>query len=160
MGKPGSSFHHAVEHIESQWGGNEDTLFVAGALLGSELVGAVAGADRDGQRVAAGAGGEVNHFGGIGVGVVVGGNLVLNAGEHAELTFYGHVVLVCVVNYFLGESHVLLVGEVRAVDHNGGEAVVDAVLAELEAVAVVEVQHNLGMLPAQLFGVGYGTLAM
>ena len=92
--------------------GYELAFLVAGALLGGELVGTVACADRDSERVAAGAGSEVDNFLGIGVCVVVGGYFVLNAGKYAELAFDSHVILVSVVAYFLGEGYVFLVGEV------------------------------------------------
>ncbi len=90
--------------------------------------------------------------------MVVRGYLVFHAGEHAQLTLDGHVVLVSVVHYLLGEGYILLKGEVRAVDHHRREAAVDAALAQLEAVAVVEVEYNLGLLPAELLGILDGTL--
>ena len=51
--------------------------------------------------------------------MVVGRHFVLYTGEYAELTFYGYVELVCVVNNFLCEGNVLLIGEVATVDHHG-----------------------------------------
>ena len=157
-GESGELLHNGVENVECQGRRNELAVGVAGALLGSELVCAVAGTDGDGQGVATGAGGEVDYLLGVGVGVVVSGNLILNAGENAQLTFDGNVVLVGVVNNLLGEGHVLLVGEVAAVDHHRRETVVDAALAKLEAVTVVEVQNDLGILPAEFLGVGHSTL--
>ena len=111
-GESGELLHNGIENLESQRRGNKTALGVAGALLGGELVGAVAGADRDGERVAAGAGGEVDHFLGIGVGVVVRRYLVFNAGENAELAFYGHIILMSVVDNLLCEGNIFLVGEV------------------------------------------------
>ncbi len=92
-GEAGEFLHNSVEHVECQRRGNELAFCVACALGGSKLVCAVAGADRDSERVATGAGSEVNHFFGVGVGVVVRRNFVFYAGEYAELTFYGYVML-------------------------------------------------------------------
>jgi hypothetical protein len=146
------------QNIETQFGRNEDALGVAGALFGLELVGAVRGADRDGQRIHAGLGYEIHDVLGIGVGVVLGRNLVLHTGQYAQLAFYRHVELVCVVDHLLGERHVLLIGEVRTVDHHRREAHVDAALAKLERVAVVEVQNDRNVL-AQLLGIFDGALS-
>ncbi len=71
-GESGELLHNGVEYVECQRRGYELAFLVAGALLGSELVGTVACADRDSERVAAGAGSEVDNFLGIGVCVVVG----------------------------------------------------------------------------------------
>ncbi len=84
--------------------------------------------------------------------------LILDAGQDAEFAFHRNVKLVGVVNHLLGEGHVLLEGERRAVDHHRREAVVDTVLAELESIAVVEVQADLGMFPAQGFGIFHRAL--
>jgi hypothetical protein len=92
----------------------------------------VRSADRDGERVAACAGSEVDHFFGVGVCVVVGRNFVLDACEHTEFAFDSYVKLMSVVAYFLCEGNVFFVGEMRAVDHHRRETAVDAVLAEFE----------------------------
>ncbi len=98
------------QNVEAQFGRNEDALGVAGALFGLELVGAVRRADRDGQRVDAGLRHEIDHVGGVGIGVVLGRNLVLDAGQYAQLAFDRHVELVCVVDDLLREGYVLIVG--------------------------------------------------
>ena len=81
------------------------------------------------------------------------GNLVLYTSQYAQLSLNGNVELVSILYHLLCQGDVLLVGKRRAVDHHAGETVVDAVLAELEAVTVVEVQHDLGMLAAQFLGI-------
>ena len=91
--------------------------------------------------------------------MVVRRNFVLDAGEYAELAFDGYIELVGVVDNLLREGYVLLVGQVRAVDHHRREAEVDAALAELERIAVVEVKNDLGLLPAEFLGVLDGTLS-
>ncbi len=90
--------------------------------------------------------------------MVVGRNFVFNTGEDAEFAFDSYIELVGVVNNLLGEGNVFFVGEVRTVDHNRREAAVDAALAELEAIAVVEVKNDFGIFPAEFLGVCYGTL--
>ena len=65
---------------------------------------------------------------------------------------------VCVLYNLLREGDVLLVGQVRTVDHHRREAHVDAALAELERVTVVEVQYD-GNILAQLLGILYSALS-
>ena len=60
-----------VQNVEAQRRRNEDALFVAGALLGLELVSAVRGADGDSQRVNAGLGDELLDLFGTGVGGIL-----------------------------------------------------------------------------------------
>ena len=73
-----------------------------------------------------------------------------------------------ILHHLAGNGDVLLEGLGAGVDHNGGEAVVDAGLAGLEAVAVVQMQAdgqaglNLGGLhqldKVGAVGIGAGTL--
>ena len=156
-GEAGELLLDLGQDVETQFGRNEDTLGVAGALLGLELVGAVRRTDRDGQRVYAGLRYEVDHVGGVGIGVVLGRNLVLDAGQHAQLTLDRYVELVCVVYDLLGEGYVFVVGQVRTVDHHRRKAHVDAALTQFERVAVVEVQAD-GNVFAQLLGILDGAL--
>ena len=142
------------QHVECQRRRQQTArLRVNGALFGGELVGAVARSNRDGERIDARLGYEIYHLFGFGVVALGGRHLVLHSGQHAQLAFDGHVVLVGEVNHLAGQGHVLVVGEGRAVDHHRAETRLDAVLAELEAVAVVEVQHYLGVFATQLFGI-------
>ena len=46
-----------------------------------------------------------------------------------------------------------------AVDHNRRETAVDTALADLEAVAVIEVKYDLGVLPAKFLGVFHCSLS-
>ena len=125
------------------------------ALLRSELVSSVWCTDWDSQRIAASACCEIDNLFRVGVCVVVRRNLVFNACQYAELAFNCYVKLVSVLNNFLSQGNVLLVREVRTVDHNWREAEVNAWFAELEAVAVVEVKHNLWVLPTEFLCVFY-----
>ena len=47
-----------------------------------------------------------------------------------------------VLDNLTGQSDVLLEGLGGSINHNGGEAAIDAALAQLEGIAVVQVQHN------------------
>ena len=63
-------------------------------------------------------------------------------GKAAQLGFHPYAVVVGVFHDPLGHGDVLFKGMVRTVDHHGGEAAVHAGLAQLEAVAVVQVQAD------------------
>ena len=117
-GEAGELLLDLMEHVESEWGRNELAgLWIAGALLGLELVSAVAGADRDSEGVATCACSEVDHFLRLGVVANLRGNLILYASEHTQLTLYGNIVLVGIFNYLTRDLDILLVGERRAVEH-------------------------------------------
>ncbi len=138
-GEAGQTLGDFFQNVETQSGGNQDALLVQGALLGSKLVSAVGGADGDGQGVAAGAGHELFDFLGTGVGSSLSGDIdiVLDAGQGAQLSLDNNASVVSVLNDLLGDLNVLLEGVGGSVDHNGGKATVNAALAGLEAVAVV-----------------------
>ena len=87
-GEAGQTLGDFFQNVEAQSGGNQNALLVDGALLGGELVSAVAGADGDGQTVTAGAGYELFDFLGTGVGSALSGNidLILDAGQGAQLS--------------------------------------------------------------------------
>ena len=113
-----------------------------GLLTGLELVCAVAGADSDCKRVNAGPFHEFLNLIGIGVGSILGGNVdgIFDTGKTAEFAFDNYAVIVSIFNDLLGKFDVFFEREVGAVDHNGGEAAVDAGFAELEGIAVVEME--------------------
>ena len=111
--------HNSVEYIESQWRRNETTgLRVTGTLLRSELICSVAGTDRDSQAVAARAGSEVNNLFRFGIVADSRRNLVLYTCQHAELCLNGYVLLMSVVNDFLGQRDILLVRQGRSINHD------------------------------------------
>ncbi len=169
-GEAGQALDHLIEDVEAQGRGNQLALLVAGALGGGELVGAVAGTDGDGQGVAAGLVHELFHFLGAGVGGVLSGNLdlVLYAGQTAQLGLDHNAVVVRILDHLLGNLDVLSEGLAGSVDHNGGKAAVDAALAGFKAVAVVQMQadgqtrlddgglHQLDQVG--VVGIGAGTL--
>ena len=88
----------------------EDVEADAGIRAGFELVGAVAGADGDGEGVDAGAVQERLNFFRTGVGVLLGLDFVFDAGEDAEFAFDRHVELVRVFDDLLGQGDVVVEG--------------------------------------------------
>ena len=143
-GEAGQTLGDFLQHIEAQRGRDEDALLIDGALLGLELVSAVARADGDGEGVAAGLGDEFLDLFGAGVGRLVRGDLdlILDAGERAKLGLDHDAMVVRVFDDLLRDLDVFGKGLGGGVDHHGGEAAVDAGLAGLEVRAVVKVQHD------------------
>ena len=141
----GQAAANLFEDVEAERRRNQNALFVAGALLGGELICAVGGADGDGEGVNTGAGDEFLDLFGTGVGGILSADLdvVLDAGQTAELALDNCAALVCVLDDTTGQLDVVLEGMVRAVDHDGGEAAVDAGLADLEICAMVEVEGEV-----------------
>ena len=89
--------------------------------------------------------------------MVLGRYFIFHTGQYAQFTFYGHAILVSVVNNLLRQGHVLLIRQVRTVDHDRREAHVHAGLAQFEAVAVVQVKHDFRMFASQFLGIFNGT---
>ena len=144
-GEAGESLLDLLEDIEAERRRNKNAVGIAGALLGCELVCAVGGTDSDSKRVNTGAGDEFFNFLGTGVGGILGAYIyvVLYARELAQLALNDHAVSVSVFNYLFGKGNVVLEGVLGAVDHNGGEAAVDAGLADIEICAVVKVKSEV-----------------
>ena len=63
----GEAFAYFFQNVEAERRGNEDTLFVSGALFGFEFIRAVGSADSDSEGVNAGFLNEFFHFFGINV---------------------------------------------------------------------------------------------
>src|SRR5881394_262317 len=68
--------------------------------------------------------------------------VVLGAHEHAQLAFDHAVVLVRVVDHAFADLDVLVELLVAGVDHHAGESLIDALLAELKRVAVVQMDGD------------------
>ena len=137
-----------------------DRQDVAGGLAG-ELVGAVAGADGDGQGVQLGLLDEVGGLLGVGEQLLAGHGGVgavavflvalhgLQAAQAAQLALDGDTQLVGHVHHLAGDVDVVLVagdglavGLEAAVHHHRGEAQVDRALADVGVLAVVLVHHQ------------------
>ena len=84
----GKSLFDFSENVETERRRNENALFVSGALLSGELVSAVRSTDGDGEGVNAGLGDEFFNLFGLGVGGMFSSDVIFNACENAELTFY------------------------------------------------------------------------
>ena len=67
-GEAGQALADLLQHVEAQGRRHQDALLIDGALLGLELIRAVAGADGNSQGVAAGLGYELLNLLGTGVG--------------------------------------------------------------------------------------------
>ena len=133
LGHRGAAMHDQVGVGQAAVDLDEHVHLEDGAvgLLG-ELVGAVAGADGEGQRVDAGALGEFDRL--VGVGDVLeagaaGAVAVFHAAEYADFAFDGDAALVGVVDDLAGDLDVLFKGGGRlavflegAVHHHLGEA--------------------------------------
>ncbi len=89
-------------------------------------------------------GDKVLHLGRVGeVGVVLGDvDVVLDAGQLAQLRLYHNPLIVGVLHHLAGEGHVVLVVVVAAIDHHRGKAPVDAGFADFKIRAVVQMQGD------------------
>ena len=143
-GEARQTLGYFFQDVEAQRRGHQDAVRVAGALRGGELVRAVAGADGDGQAVAAGGGGEFFHFVRTGVAGIGGGNLhvVFHAGQTAQLGLDGDIVLMGIFHHAAGLLDIFFKGQVAAVEHNAGETAVDAGLASFKIRAVIQMQGD------------------
>ena len=130
------------ENVKGEGRRNENAVSGAGALGGFELLAAMAGSDGDRERVDAGLLDEVLDFFGLGVVAFLGGNVIFDAGENSEFSLDGDVVFLGmgIIANFLGKRDIFFIREVGSVDHDRGESALDAVLAELEGIAVIEVE--------------------
>ena len=117
-------------------------------LFAFELVSAVGISNRNGERIAAGLLDEFHRFFRHGIMTAHGMRAAfftfvkLRADEVAEFGFDGAIIFVRVFDDFLGDLDILLKWFVRSVNHHAGETFVNALLAQLERVAVVEVNGN------------------
>lgn len=131
-GESGQAFADFFEDVETK------------LRLTFELVCAVRSADCDCQRIDAGFADKFFNLVGIGELSVFCGNVdcIFDACEFAELCFDDNAVIVSVFDNLLCDGDVFRKRMCACVDHNGSETAVNAVFAECEAVAVVEVQAN------------------
>ena len=111
---------------------------------GLELVCTVAGTDGNGQGVAAGLGDEFLNLLGMRVGGILGTDLhfILNAGQSAKLRFHDNAVVMGILHHLAGDLNVFRERFGGGVDHHRGKAVLNAGLAGLKAVTVIQMQHD------------------
>ena len=141
-GEAGQSLADFFENIESECGGNEDTLFVSRALFGFEFICAVGSSDRDREGVDARLFDEFFDFFGSGVRTDGVAYFVFDSGKSSEFALDGYAVCVSVFNDFSRYFDVFLERMSGTVDHNGRESAVDARLAGFEIGTVVKVKRD------------------
>ena len=109
-----------------------------------KFVGAVAGADGNGQAVAAGTFHKFYGLIRIRVGGVFGSNFngVFHAGQFAQFRFYDHAFAVGIIYHTFGQFNVFFKRILGTVDHNGSEAAVHAVFADFKISAVIQMQAD------------------
>ena len=97
------------------------------------------GADGDRKRIAAGLGDEFLDLLRTGVALFAcfHHDLILDTGEGPELSLYDNALVMGILNNLLGQRDVVLKALGGSIDHDGGEAAVDAVLAQLKGIAVI-----------------------
>ena len=110
----------------------------------------MARANRDCQRVYTRLAREVDDLLWLRVVALLCLDLVLDTCQDSKLALYRDVILVCVLYDLTRQLDVLVVWERRTIDHDRREAHVYAVLAELEAISMIQVQYDLWMLAADL----------
>ena len=151
---------NSLQNVECERRRDELTrLGVACALLGFELVRAMARANRNRERIATRLLRELNDFLRLGVVRLFRRDFILNTRENAELSLNCDVVLVSVGNNLLRELDILFERKRTAVNHDRAEARINAALASLKAVTVVEVKDDLGLLATEFLSIRDGTLS-
>ena len=102
----------------------------------------MAGADGYGQRVATAALHELHGLIRVGIHAVFGRNVFLHARQLSQFGFNPHSALVRVIRHPTSDGDIFFKGQVRAVDHHGRKAAVDAGLAQIKVRSVIEVNHH------------------
>ncbi|CDC62976.1 uncharacterized protein BN660_00108 [Clostridium sp. CAG:448] len=150
----GQALGNLFQNVKAERRGNQYAVGVAGALLGLELVSAVAGADGNCQGVHAGAGDEFLDLFGARVGGIFCADLdvILDACQSAELAFHHDTVGVRIFHDLFGQGNVVLKGVMGAVDHDRRKSAVNAGFADFKIRAVVQVkrQVNAGIADGSL----------
>ena len=87
------------------------------------------GTDGDGQGINTGLGDELLDLFGTGVGADRVADLVLDAGQGAQLALDDHAVVMGILDDLAGQGDIVLKGLGGSVHHDGREAAVDAALS-------------------------------
>ncbi len=124
---------HLLQNVKAQLG------------LALELEGAMAGANGNGQGIAACALHKLLHLFGSGIGGILSRHLdvILNAGKAPQFRFHSDIPVMGIFNHLAGEGDVLFKGQMGSVDHDGGEATVNHAFAGFKVGAVVQVHHDV-----------------
>ena len=142
--KAGQTLNDLVQDVKAQGRGNQLTLLIAGTLGGSDFIRAVAGADGNSQGIATSLGHKLLDFLRAGIVGLLSRNvdLVLYARQGPQFCLDDNTVIMGILHHSLGDLNVLGKRLGGRVDHDGGEASVDAALAGLKAVAMIQVEHD------------------
>jgi len=151
-------FRHARRAVQYEWiiaeTGVHERLFDGfepfqiQMLLAFKFVGAMRVADGHGERVAAGFLDKSHRFvrvrvmAGFRVGAASFTFIELRAHEVAEFGFHHAIVFVRVLHDLFCDFNVFLERLVARVNHHAGKPFINAILAQLERVAVVEMHRN------------------
>ena len=115
-----------------------------GIRAGFELVSAVAGSDRDRQRINAGPLNKLFYLIGVCEHSLVGvdADCVLDACQCSQLSLDNGAVLVRILSDALGLRNVVLKIMAGIIDHDRGKSAVDALFANSKVCAVVQMQSD------------------
>ena len=105
-------------------------------------------ANGDGEGIAAGFLDKLDGFFGLGV-MAAGGMgtaffavIELGADQMTELGFDGSIIFMRVFNYFAGDFRIFFKRLMAGIDHDAGETFIDALLAEFEGIAMVQMDGD------------------
>jgi len=107
-----------LEDVEAERRWNEHAAAVAGALLGLNFMApweVPMEMASESTPVLLTKSSNLLRFG---IRGLIGNHRILDAGQHAELAFHRDIILACILHHLLRELNVVLVGVVRAVDHD------------------------------------------
>ena len=148
------------EDIKAQRWRDKHAVSITRTLRRLELRTPVARANRNGQRINLGLFHKLDHLRWLGIVAVFGRNIVLHTGKYPKLAFHSNIVLLRMGKFadLLGKGDVFFKRKVRTVDHNRGEASLDAVLAQFKGITVVKVQDDRNVIP-QFMGIFHRTFS-
>ena len=127
---------------------NELETFKIEVLFAFEFVGAMGIADGHGERIHAGFLDKFHRFIRHGVMAADGSRAAffafveLGADQMAEFAFHGAIMLVGIIHDLFADFDVFLERFVAGVNHHAGKTLVNAVLAQFEGIAVIEVDGD------------------
>ena len=131
-----------LKNIKAERGRYKNAVRIARALLRRKLKCAVRRADRDSEGVNTRLLDKVLYFLRLRVGSIFCRDIdiVFDTCQLTKLRLDHNAVCMCILGNALSKCHVFCVGEMRAVNHDGGETAIDARLADVKICAVVEVK--------------------
>ncbi len=116
-GKSRYTFFYFFQYIETQRRRNQSAVFVARTLLGFKFIGAMRSSNGNCQRIHSRTTHKSDHLIGIGLGMVFGFDIIFDTGQYTQFAFNGNIKLVGIIDNFLRQFHIFVVGQMRTVDH-------------------------------------------